>query len=117
MRTQGRYAIIKKIADGGMAEIFLARQTGAEGFSRSVIVKRILPAFSADPHFRNMLVDESHIAMTLNHSNIVPVLDFGQAGGCYFMVLELVDGWDLSTIRQRADPKPACPSRSASPST
>ncbi len=102
MRTQGRYAILKKIADGGMAEIFLARQTGAEGFARSVIVKRILPAYSADPHFRNMLVDESHIAMTLNHSNIVPVLDFGQAGGCYFMVLELVDGWDLSTIRQRA---------------
>jgi serine/threonine protein kinase len=103
MRTHGRYAITRKIADGGMAEIFLARQSGAEGFSRSVIVKRILPAFSADPHFRNMLVDESHIAMTLNHSNIVPVLDFGQAGGCYFMVLELVDGWDLSTIRRRAE--------------
>jgi serine/threonine protein kinase len=103
MRTQGRYAITKKVADGGMAEIFLARQTGAEGFTRSVIVKRILPAFSADPHFRNMLVDESHIAMTLNHSNIVPVLDFGQSGGCYFMVLELVDGWDLSTIRRRAE--------------
>jgi serine/threonine protein kinase len=102
MRSQGRYAVVKKIADGGMAEIFLARQSGAEGFSRSVIVKRILPAFSADPHFRNMLVDEAHIAMTLNHSNIVPVLDLGQAGGFYFLVLELVDGWDLATIRQRA---------------
>jgi serine/threonine protein kinase len=102
MRSQGRYAVVKKIADGGMAEIFLARQSGAEGFSRSVIVKRILPAFSADQHFRNMLVDEAHIAMTLNHSNIVPVLDLGQAGGFYFLVLELVDGWDLATIRQRA---------------
>ena len=102
MRTHGRYAVVKKIADGGMAEIFLARQSGAEGFARSVIVKRILPAFSADPHFRNMLVDEAHIAMTLNHSNVVPVVDLGQAGGCYFLVLELVDGWDLSTIRKRA---------------
>jgi eukaryotic-like serine/threonine-protein kinase len=103
MRTHGRYAITRKVADGGMAEIFLARQSGAEGFARSVIVKRILPAYSADPHFRNMLVDEAHIAMTLNHSNIVPVLDLGQSGGCYFMVLELVDGWDLATIRVRAN--------------
>jgi serine/threonine protein kinase len=102
MRAQGRYAIIKKVADGGMAEIFLARQSGVEGFARTVIVKRILPAFSADPHFRNMLIDEAHIAMTLNHKNIVPVVDLGQAAGCTFMVLELVDGWDLSTIRLRA---------------
>jgi serine/threonine protein kinase len=102
MRPHGRYAVVKKVADGGMAEIFLARQSGAEGFSRLVIVKRILPAFSADPHFRNMLVDEAHIAMTLNHTHIVPVLDLGQSDGCCFMVLELVDGWDLATIRQRA---------------
>jgi serine/threonine protein kinase len=102
MGTHGRYAIVKKIADGGMAEIFLAKHSGAEGFERLVIVKRILPAFSADPQFRNMLVDEAHIAMTLNHSNIVPVLDLGRSGGRYFLVMELVDGWDVQTILQRA---------------
>jgi serine/threonine protein kinase len=103
MRLPGRYTVVKKVADGGMAEIFLATQTGAEGFAREVILKRILPVFSGDPQFRNMLVDEAHIAMTLQHSNIVQVLDLGEAEGRYFLVMELVDGWDLSTVLARAE--------------
>jgi serine/threonine protein kinase len=103
MRLPGRYTVVKKLADGGMAEIFLATQTGAEGFAREVILKRILPVFSGDPHFRNMLVDEAHIAMTLQHGNIVQVLDLGEAEGRYFLVMELVDGWDLSTVLARAE--------------
>jgi hypothetical protein len=97
-----RYTILKKVADGGMAEIFLATQTGAQGFERTVVCKRILPELSADPQFRHMLVDEAHIAMGLNHSNIVQVFDLGEAEGRTFLVLELVDGWDLSTILGRA---------------
>jgi serine/threonine protein kinase len=97
-----RYIIRKKIADGGMAEIFLASQLGAEGFERPVVLKRILPEFSGHAQFRNMLVDEAHIAMSLNHTNIVPVLDLGHANGLYFLAMELVDGWDLATILQRA---------------
>jgi serine/threonine protein kinase len=103
MRLPGRYTVVKKVADGGMAEIFLATQTGAEGFAREVILKRILPVFSGDPQFRNMLVDEAHIAMTLQHGNIVQVLDLGEAEGRYFLVMELVDGWDLSTVLARAE--------------
>ncbi|HEY0710426.1 MAG TPA: serine/threonine-protein kinase [Polyangia bacterium] len=102
MSNHGRYVMLRKIADGGMAEIFLARQTGEEGFSRLVIVKRILPQFSADPHFRDMLLDEAHIAMTLNHNNVVPVLDLGRGEGSYFLVMDLVDGWDLEQIFLRA---------------
>jgi serine/threonine-protein kinase len=102
MAERGRYTILKKIADGGMAEIFLAKQTGAEGFERLCILKRILPAYSADPQFRNMLLDEAHIAMSLHHSNIVPVLDLGRAEGRYFLVMDLVDGWDLGTVLKRA---------------
>jgi eukaryotic-like serine/threonine-protein kinase len=101
MSSHGRYSMIRKVADGGMAEIYLAKQTGEEGFSRLVIVKRILPGFSNDPHFRDMLLDEAHIAMTLNHSNVVPVLDLGRADGSYFLVMELVDGWDLANIYDR----------------
>jgi serine/threonine protein kinase len=97
-----RYVIRKKIADGGMAEIFLASQLGAEGFERPVVLKRILPEFSGHAQFRNMLVDEAHIAMSLNHTNIVPVLDLGHSNGLYFLAMELVDGWDLSTILERA---------------
>ena len=97
----GRYHIARKIADGGMAEIFLGSQHGLEGFERPVVLKRILAPLVADPQFRNMLIDEAHVAMGLNHSNIVQVLDLGHVSGRYFFVLELVDGWDLSQILTR----------------
>jgi serine/threonine-protein kinase len=97
-----RYTIRKKIAQGGMAEVFVATQAGADAFERLVVLKRILPAYSAQPQFRNMLVDEAHIVMALNHGNIVPVLDLAHRDGWYFLVMELVDGWDLATILWRA---------------
>ena len=71
MTLLSKYSMIRKIADGGTAEIFLAKQHGAQGFEKSVVLKRIFTAFYADPQFRHMLVDEAHIAMSLNHSNIV----------------------------------------------
>jgi eukaryotic-like serine/threonine-protein kinase len=97
-----RYRVKSKIADGGMAEIFLARQIGAEGFEKPVVLKRILPAFANDPPFVRMFLDEAHIASTLNHSNIVQILDLGKAAGQYFLALELVDGWSLEQVRKRA---------------
>lgn len=97
-----RYHIINKIAHGGMAEIFLALQLGAEGFQKQVVLKRILPALAADPSFVRMLVDEAHIASTLNHSNLVQVLDLGKSGDQFFLVLEFVDGWSLEQVRRRA---------------
>ena len=97
-----RYRVLRKIAHGGMAEIFLAMQTGAEGFQKPVVLKRILPAFAADPHFVRMLVDEAHIASTLNQSHLVQILDLGKSGGQFFLVLEFVDGWSLEQVRRRA---------------
>ena len=102
MPKAGKYHIARKIADGGMAEIFVGTQHGMEGFERPVVLKRILAPMVADPQFRNMLIDEAHVAMGLNHSNIVQVLDLGHVRGRYFLVLELVDGWDLSQILARA---------------
>jgi serine/threonine-protein kinase len=102
MTLQARYSILRKITDGGTAEIFLATQHGAHGFEKTVVLKRIFPAFYADPQFRNMLVDEAHIAMSLNHSNIVQVLDLGEADGQYVLALELVDGWTLDAVLRRA---------------
>jgi serine/threonine-protein kinase len=102
MPGPGRYHISRKIADGGMAEIFLGSQRGVEGFERPVVLKRILASLLADPQFRNQMIDEAHVAMSLNHSNIVQVLDLGHAQGRYFLVLELVEGWDLNQILSRA---------------
>lgn len=100
--AHGRYTIVGKLADGGMAEIFLAMQHGAEGFQKPVVLKRVLSAFSADQQFRNMFLDEAHISMSLAHGNIVQVLDVGVAGERTFLVLELVEGWDLEQIMERA---------------
>jgi serine/threonine-protein kinase len=102
MAKHGRYNIVRRVADGGMAEIFLATQIGREGFQKPVILKRIHSTIYADPQFRNMFIDEAHISMSLAHSNIAQVLDLGVAQGRYFLVLELVDGWDLGRVLQRA---------------
>jgi len=97
-----KYSIVRKIADGGMAEIFLARFEGRRGFQKQVVLKRIRSALIADPQFRNMLIDEAHIAMGLNHGNIAQVLELGESNGRYFLALELVDGWSLSEVIKRA---------------
>ena len=102
MAQHGRYKIIRRVADGGMAEIFLATQLGREGFAKPVILKRIHSAIYADPQFRNMFIDEAHISMSLSHSNIAQVLDLGVSAGRYFLALELVDGWDLGRVLHRA---------------
>jgi serine/threonine-protein kinase len=102
MSLQSRYTILRKITDGGTAEIFLAKQHGAQGFEKTVVLKRIFTTFYADPQFRHMLVDEAHVAMSLNHSNIVQVLDLGESEGRYFLALELVDGWTLDRILKRS---------------
>src|SRR6185437_15435411 len=99
---RARYHVVSKIAHGGMAEIFLALQQGERGFQKPVVLKRILPSLAQDPHFVRMLVDEAHIASTLNHSNLVQVLDLGKSGQQYFLVLEFVDGWSLEQVRRRA---------------
>jgi eukaryotic-like serine/threonine-protein kinase len=102
MSPHSRYTILRKIADGGTAEIFLAKQTGAQGFEKMVVLKRIFNTFYSDPQFRHMLVDEAHIAMSLYHSNIVQVLDLGEANGRHFLALELVDGWTLDEVLKRS---------------
>ncbi len=94
--------MLRKIAHGGMAEIFLALQVGAEGFEKPVVLKRILPALSSDSSFVRMLVDEAHIASGLNHTHLVQVLDLGKAGDEFFLVLDFVDGWSLEQVRRRA---------------
>ena len=102
MRDAGRYTLLRKFADGGMAEIYLGLQQGPSGFQRPVVVKAIREQFTANPHLRHTLVDEAHVAMSLRHSNIVQVLDLGSAAGRDFLILELVDGWDLDRILRAA---------------
>lgn len=102
MANQTRYRAIRKIAEGGSAEVYLAQQLGAAGFQRTVVLKRIRAEFSADPDYRDTLLEEARLAMSLHHSNLVELLDMGDSGGHSFLVLELVDGWTLHHLLQRA---------------
>jgi eukaryotic-like serine/threonine-protein kinase len=96
-----RYRAIRKIADGGAAEVFLGEQVGAAGFRRDVVLKRIHPRLWENEQFREMLIDEAHLAMSLTHPNLVQVLDVGESTGHSFLVLELVDGWTLGQVARR----------------
>jgi eukaryotic-like serine/threonine-protein kinase len=98
----GKYVLLKRIATGGMAELFLARQTGAAGFEKLVVVKRILEHLSTDHDFVGMFLDEARLASSLTHPNIVQVHDLGQEAGAYFMAMDFVAGHDLYSVARKA---------------
>jgi eukaryotic-like serine/threonine-protein kinase len=103
MVTQyGKYVLLKRLALGGMAEIFLARQSGAAGFQKLVVLKRILPQFSSESSFVEMFLDEGRLGATLTHPNIVQIYDLGEAEGAYFIAMEFVAGQDLYMISRKA---------------
>jgi serine/threonine protein kinase/predicted ATPase len=94
----GRYTLEQKLASGGMAEVFLARQAGIEGFEKLVVLKRILPHQSDNPEFVRMFLDEARIAADLSHPNVVNIFDAGQADGQYFITMEYLRGRDVSAV-------------------
>ncbi|HEY5933736.1 MAG TPA: serine/threonine-protein kinase, partial [Kofleriaceae bacterium] len=95
----GKYEVLRKIATGGMAEIYLARSRGTAGFEKLVVLKRILPHVAEDPMFVSMFLDEARLAASLSHPNIADVYDVGEADGSYFFTMEYVHGEDARTIR------------------
>src|SRR5688572_27806158 len=99
----GKYALLERIAIGGMAEVFRAAVYGAEGFAKELIIKRILPDISEDQAFVRMFIDEARLASQLDHPNIVQVFDFDCADGVYFIAMEYVRGRDLAYVLKRAE--------------
>ncbi len=98
----GNYTLIKKLATGGMAEVWLAKQSGIEGFNRHVVVKRILPHLAEDPEFVQMFLNEAKIAARFNHPNIGQIFDLGETGGQYYIAMEFIHGEDLGRVMRRA---------------
>jgi serine/threonine protein kinase len=94
----GKYTLIRKLATGGMAELFLAIQRSVAGFEKLVVIKRILPGMNQDRAFIDMLLHEARVAATLSHPNIVQVFDVGSVDGTYFIAMEHVHGEDLRSI-------------------
>ncbi|MFZ5470782.1 MAG: protein kinase domain-containing protein [Myxococcota bacterium] len=102
VRPFGKYFLVRKIAEGGMAEIFLAKQVGAEGFERNVVIKRMLQHISSVPDFVGMFLDEARLAARLAHPNIIGINDLGLADGCYYICMEYLAGEDFSTVLRTA---------------
>src|SRR5437016_6217207 len=88
----GRYQLLEEIGSVGMAVVYRAMISGPKGFSRPVVIKRILPELSRDPQFVAMLASEARLAGLLRHPEIVQVHELGEFDGEYFLAMELVDG-------------------------
>jgi len=98
-RVNSRYALERWLGGGGMAEVFLARAKGAEGFTRWVALKRVLPGFSADAELARLFVSEAQVSSRLQHPNLVSILDFDRDDqGQLFLIMELVDGVNLGRL-------------------
>ncbi|HEU5056716.1 MAG TPA: protein kinase [Kofleriaceae bacterium] len=100
--TFGKYTLLCKLATGGMGELFVARQTGAGGFEKLVVIKRLLPHLAEDAHFVAMLLDEARIAARLSHPNVCQVYDLGEAEGHYYIAMEHLEGVPASMLLRRA---------------
>jgi serine/threonine-protein kinase len=98
MSEQQRYRVLKRLASGGMAEVFVAESAGIEGFRKQVAIKRVLPQLSKKEQFIAMFLDEARLSAHLSHSNVVSVFDIGVGDGTYFIVMEYVDGADLKAV-------------------
>lgn len=100
--TFGRYRIIKKISSGGMGEIFLASLEREEGFTKQLVIKKLLPSLSQNPAFVAMFNNEARLAAQLSHTNIVQIFDFGRMEDIQFIAMEWVHGENLSDVITQA---------------
>jgi len=97
-RRLGKYQLVRRLATGGMAEIYLARAAAIEGFEKVVVLKRILPQHAENAAFIRMFLAEARLAATLHHPNVVQVYDIGEDEGAYFFAMEYVQGVDLRQL-------------------
>jgi hypothetical protein len=104
----GRYLLVDQIGAGGMAEVYTAVSFGVGRFRRPFVIKRLRAELDGNATAVSLFIDEANLASTLVHPNVVPVFDFGEAGGSYFLAEEYVVGRDLGRVttrlRERGDP-------------
>jgi len=104
-RRFGKYTLVRRLAAGGMAVLYLAIHKSIAGIERLLVIKRILPEYGRDKGYVEMLLKEARIAMTFAHANIVTVFDVGQADGEFFIAMEHIHGEDLRAVVRAMKPK------------
>ncbi|MDD5762221.1 MAG: serine/threonine-protein kinase, partial [bacterium] len=98
----GKYRVLRRIASGGMAEVYLCRLSGEAGFRKRVALKVVHPRHADDPRFRELFAREARLAASLSHPNLVQVFDFGREGDAHFLAMEYVEGWNLAQAAEQA---------------
>ena len=100
----GRYDVIGRLASGGMAEIFLARESGpTQTVKRHVVLKRILSHMIDDERMVEMFIHEAQLCMNLSHPHICPIYEFGDDDGQFFLAMEWVRGVSVRELIDRVD--------------
>lgn len=99
--TVGRYTVLSKLGEGGMAEIFLGEIRGTDRFAKKVVIKMLLEEHHDDRQLRSMFADEARVGAQMEYPHIAHVLELGDHNGLPFMVQEFVDGPSLSAVLQR----------------
>src|SRR5512146_1027145 len=97
----GKYLLLERLSVGGMAEIFIAKAFGVEGFERILAIKKILPTMAEDEEFITMFIDEARISVQLNHANIVHIHELGKYDEAYYIAMEYVAGRDVRAILEQ----------------
>ncbi len=98
----GRYIVEKKLSEGGMAEVFLARVESLGGFAKRVVLKSVLPRHLEEPNYVKMLLNEARIAASLDHPNLVQVLDVIEHEERFYIVMEYLEGHNLRLVLRQA---------------
>ncbi len=101
----GKYVVKRKLAEGGMAEIYLATAMGPEGFEKEVVIKRVRAFLADDQGFVQMFIAEARLASRLNHANVVQIFDFDKHDDSYYLAMEYVRGCSLWDLRKRCREK------------
>jgi serine/threonine-protein kinase len=97
----GKYRILAKLGQGGMARVLLTMSHGMQGFNKLLVVKELREELAHDPEFLSMFLDEARIAARLNHPNIVQTYEVGNDGERYFIAMEYLEGQPLNALFRR----------------
>jgi serine/threonine protein kinase len=86
--TARRYRIERYLTEGGMGAIYIGKKLGPVGFEKEVVLKQLLPEYTARPEFRDLFFREAKISATLDHANIVHTFDLVESEESLFIVME-----------------------------
>jgi serine/threonine protein kinase len=100
--TIGKYRLVSRLGRGGMGEVWLATATGYGGFTKTVVLKTLLPELASDPLFVELLAREAKTCSALSHPNLIEVFDFTKQADVYLLAMEHVLGQPLNAIMRAA---------------